>query len=70
MMREVRTIEPQSKSLEGYLEAFTFTGSSTLELEAEVETCLEHCKPVRRISDCLLVHAAIFKLQLTIICVY
>ncbi|KAG8201938.1 hypothetical protein JTE90_027414 [Oedothorax gibbosus] len=46
MMREVRTIEPQSKSLEGYLEAFTFTGSSTLELEAEVETCLEHCKPV------------------------
>ncbi|XP_055932443.1 uncharacterized protein LOC129962605 [Argiope bruennichi] len=46
MMREVRTIEPQSKSLEGYLEAFTFTGSSMLELEAEVETCLEHCKPV------------------------
>ncbi|XP_015913359.1 uncharacterized protein [Parasteatoda tepidariorum] len=46
MMREVRTIEPQSKSLEGYLEAFTFTGSTTLELEAEVETCLEHCKPV------------------------
>ncbi|GBL63634.1 hypothetical protein AVEN_55758-1, partial [Araneus ventricosus] len=44
MMREVRTIEPQSKSLEGYLEAFTFTGSSMLELEAEVETCLEHCK--------------------------
>ncbi|XP_035206202.1 uncharacterized protein LOC118181224 isoform X2 [Stegodyphus dumicola] len=46
MMREVRTIEPQSKSLEGYLEAFTFTGSSLLELEAEVETCLENCKPV------------------------
>ncbi|GFT19884.1 ZP domain-containing protein [Trichonephila clavipes] len=46
MMREVRTIEPQSKSLEGYLEAFTFTGSSMLELEAEVETCLEFCKPV------------------------
>ncbi|XP_067118424.1 uncharacterized protein [Centruroides vittatus] len=46
MMREVRTIDPQSKSLEGYLEAFTFTGSSVLELEAEVETCLENCKPV------------------------
>ncbi|KAH7935992.1 hypothetical protein HPB52_016252 [Rhipicephalus sanguineus] len=34
------------KSLESYLEAFAFTGSSTLELEAEVVTCLERCKPV------------------------
>lgn len=46
MMREIRTIDSQSKSLESYLEAFAFTGSSTLELEAEVVTCLESCKPV------------------------
>ncbi|KAM7307241.1 uncharacterized protein ISCGN_010877 [Ixodes scapularis] len=46
MMREIRTIDSQSKSLESYLEAFAFTGSSTLELEAEVVTCLERCKPV------------------------
>ncbi|RWS12322.1 uncharacterized protein B4U79_07607, partial [Dinothrombium tinctorium] len=46
MMREVRTIDQQSKSLESYFEAFSFTGSSTLELEAEVETCLDKCKPV------------------------
>lgn len=45
MMREVRTID-DSKSLESFLEVFTFTGSSKLELEAEVETCLEKCKPV------------------------
>lgn len=46
MMREIRTIDSHSKSLESYLEAFAFTGSSTLELEAEVVTCLERCKPV------------------------
>jgi hypothetical protein len=45
-MREVRTISKERKSLESYLEAFTFTGSSTLELEAEVETCLDKCRPV------------------------
>lgn len=48
MMREVRTLDKESKSLESYLEAFSFTGSSTLELEAEVETCLDRCRPVRK----------------------
>ncbi|XP_022257286.1 uncharacterized protein LOC111089311 [Limulus polyphemus] len=46
MMREVRKLDKSSKSLESYLEAFTFTGSSVLELEADVETCLENCQPV------------------------
>ena len=46
MMREVRTISKDKKSLESYLEAFTFTGSETLEIEAEVETCLDKCRPV------------------------
>lgn len=45
-MREVRTIEA-TKSLESYFEAFSFTGSQTLELEAEVETCLDRCRPVQ-----------------------
>ena len=46
MMREVRTISKDKKSLESYLEAFTFTGSQLLEIEAEVETCLDKCRPV------------------------
>ena len=46
MMREVRTID-HTKSLESYFEAFSFTGSQTLELEAEVETCLDRCRPVQ-----------------------
>lgn len=46
-MREVRTIDATQKSLESSLEAFSFTGSSTLELEAEVETCLDRCRPVQ-----------------------
>lgn len=46
MMREVRTLT-DSKSLESYLEAFTFTGGSLLVIEAEVETCLDKCRPVR-----------------------
>lgn len=56
MMREVRTIDKQSKSLESYLEAFSFTGSSTLELEAEVETCLDRCRPVIHSIDYLTLH--------------
>ncbi|CAG2172089.1 unnamed protein product, partial [Oppiella nova] len=47
MMREVRTITKDEKSLESYLEAFTFTGSQMLEIEAEVETCLDKCRPVQ-----------------------
>uniref|UniRef100_T1K7E8 ZP domain-containing protein n=2 Tax=Tetranychus urticae TaxID=32264 RepID=T1K7E8_TETUR len=47
LMREVRTIDKKSKSLESFFEAFSFTGSSTLELEADVETCLERCRPVQ-----------------------
>lgn len=50
MMREVRTIDDSSKSLESYFEAFSFTGSSTLNLEAEVETCLDRCRPVSILS--------------------
>lgn len=50
MMREVRTIDDSSKSLESYFEAFSFTGSSTLNLEAEVETCLDRCRPVSFLS--------------------
>ncbi|KAI1289604.1 hypothetical protein HDE_09141 [Halotydeus destructor] len=46
MMREVRTIDNR-KSLESYFEAFTFTGSERLQLEAEVETCLDRCRPVK-----------------------
>lgn len=46
-MREVRTIDQNTKSLESYFEAFSFTGSQTLELEAEVETCLDRCRPVQ-----------------------
>ncbi|XP_022249911.1 uncharacterized protein LOC106466227 [Limulus polyphemus] len=46
MMREVRTVDEKSKFLESYLEAFTFMGSNIIELEADVETCLERCKPV------------------------
>ena len=51
MMREVRTVGLSSKSLESYLEAFIFTGGSLLVIEAEVETCLDKCKPVRHYSD-------------------
>ncbi|CAG2109582.1 unnamed protein product, partial [Medioppia subpectinata] len=47
MMREVRTMNKDKKSLESYLEAFTFTGSQLLEIEAEVETCLDKCRPVQ-----------------------
>lgn len=46
MMREVRTIGQNSKSLESFFEAFSFTGSNSLELEADVETCLDRCRPV------------------------
>ena len=46
MMREIRTVDAQSKTLESYFEAFSFTGSNILELEAEVETCLDRCRPV------------------------
>lgn len=54
MMREVRTLDKSSKSLESYLEAFTFTGGSLLLIEAEVETCLDKCRPVRFYQNCLL----------------
>lgn len=50
-MREVRTIDDSSKSLESYFEAFSFTGSSTLNLEAEVETCLDRCRPVSFLNN-------------------
>ncbi|XP_074595259.1 uncharacterized protein LOC141850520 [Brevipalpus obovatus] len=46
LMREVRTLDHQ-KALESEFEAFSFTGSSSLELEAEVETCLDRCRPVQ-----------------------
>lgn len=52
MMREVRTVEGEGKSLESYLEAFTFTGGSLLVIEAEVETCLDKCKPVNNHHCC------------------
>lgn len=46
LMREVRTLDESSKSLESVFEAFSFTGSNQLELQAEVETCLDRCRPV------------------------
>lgn len=46
MLREMRTLDDHSKSLESYFEAFTFTGGSLMVIEAEVETCLDKCKPV------------------------
>ena len=46
MMSEVRTLGDGKKSLESYLEAFTFTGGTWLVIEAEVETCLDKCRPV------------------------
>lgn len=46
MMREMRTLDQNRKSLESYFEAFTFTGGSLMLIEAEVETCLDRCKPV------------------------
>lgn len=47
MMREVRLIDESTKSLESVFEAFAFTGSNVLQLEAEVETCLDKCQAVR-----------------------
>ncbi|KAI2809579.1 hypothetical protein BLOT_000728 [Blomia tropicalis] len=47
MMREVRTLGDGKKSLESYLEAFTFTGGTWLVIEAEVETCLDKCRPMQ-----------------------
>ena len=47
LMREMRTLGGGSKQLESYFEAFSFTGSSHLNLEAEVETCLDTCRPVQ-----------------------
>ena len=47
MMREVRRIDDNTKSLESVFEAFAFTGSNVLQLEAEVETCLDKCQAVR-----------------------
>ena len=47
MMREVRLIDDSTKSLESVFEAFAFTGSNVLQLEAEVETCLDRCQAVR-----------------------
>ena len=46
MMREVRLLNENRKTLESYLEAFTFTGGSILIIQVEVETCLDKCKPV------------------------
>lgn len=46
MMREVRLLNENRKTLESYLEAFTFTGGSILVIQVEVETCLDKCKPV------------------------
>lgn len=46
MMREVRTLGETSKSLESAFEAFSFYGSNQIELLAEVETCLDRCRPV------------------------
>lgn len=46
MMREVRLFNENGKTLESYLEAFTFTGGSILVIQVEVETCLDKCKPV------------------------
>lgn len=45
-MREIRNLDRRSKSLESFFEAFSFTGSNGLQLEAEVETCLDRCRPV------------------------
>ncbi|KAH9421001.1 hypothetical protein DERP_001442 [Dermatophagoides pteronyssinus] len=47
MMREVRLLNENRKTLESYLEAFTFTGGSILIIQVEVETCLDKCKPVQ-----------------------
>lgn len=47
LMREMRTLGSGSKQLESYFEAFSFTGSPHLSLEAEVETCLDTCRPVQ-----------------------
>jgi hypothetical protein len=47
LMREMRTLDGGSKQLESYFEAFSFTGSPHLSLEAEVETCLDTCRPVQ-----------------------
>ncbi|OTF73448.1 Zona pellucida-like domain containing protein [Euroglyphus maynei] len=47
MMREVRLLNENRKTLESYLEAFTFTGGSILVIQVEVETCLDKCKPVQ-----------------------
>lgn len=47
MMREVRLIDESTKSLESVFEAFAFMGSNVLQLEAEVETCLDKCQAVR-----------------------
>nr|XP_046914659.1 uncharacterized protein LOC124495350 isoform X2 [Dermatophagoides farinae] len=47
MMREVRLFNENGKTLESYLEAFTFTGGSILVIQVEVETCLDKCKPVQ-----------------------
>lgn len=46
LMKEVRLLDESSKSLESSFEAFSFTGSNYLTLQAEVETCLDICKPV------------------------
>lgn len=46
LMKEVRLLDETSKSLESSFEAFSFTGSNYLTLQAEVETCLDVCKPV------------------------
>ena len=45
MMREVKRLS-KTKQLESYFEAFSFTGSNTLVLEGEIETCLNNCLPV------------------------
>lgn len=47
MMREVKRINSKTKQLESYFEAFSFTGSSILILEGEIETCLNNCLPVQ-----------------------
>lgn len=47
MMREVRLIDDNTKSLESMFEAFAFTGTNMLQIEAEVETCLDKCQAVR-----------------------